>query len=188
MGGIEITSSNSTKLTPYQIAEAFPDECNEYLPRLLPVLRSKQLDYQEQVRRIQDLQVAQNIKDFYMIFVDASGILNTRKRIETYEKAMEIIKNKEIDVYLANVHAVASAKATPIETLYGFEKMKMSTSRVSALCPFHSERTPSFVIYRKNNTYHCFSCKVSGDSIDFMMRINKMDFKQAVKELSGWNS
>jgi len=40
------------------------------------------------------------------------------------------------------------------------------------LCPFHEERTPSFTIYLKDNTYHCFSCKAHGNSIDLLNHLN----------------
>jgi DNA primase len=35
-------------------------------------------------------------------------------------------------------------------------------------CPFHQEKTPSFTIYPKTNTFHCFGCGISGDTIEFI--------------------
>lgn len=51
-----------------------------------------------------------------------------------------------------------------------------------AHCPFHNEKTPSFKIF-KDNRYHCFSCGVDGDVIDFIMKRDGIDFILAVKKL-----
>lgn len=176
------------RLTAYQIAEAFPEECKEFIPKVLPVLRSKLLAYREQVKRIENMPVEQDTKNLYLLFVDCMSPIETKRRIEDYEQAIKIVEDKDKDKYLSRQHAVASSKARPIETLYGFQKMKIGTARVSACCPFHDESNPSFVIYRHTNTFHCFTCKVSGDSIEFFMKINKTDFSNAVKELSRWNT
>ncbi|MDR1674672.1 MAG: hypothetical protein LBR54_04400 [Oscillospiraceae bacterium] len=39
-----------------------------------------------------------------------------------------------------------------------------------ALCPFHSEKTPSFTVYKKTNTFKCFGCGAYGSVIDYIMR------------------
>jgi len=51
------------------------------------------------------------------------------------------------------------------------------------LCPFHSERNPSFTIYKGGTRYKCFSCGESGDTIDFVMKTKKLSFPEAVKLL-----
>ena len=54
-----------------------------------------------------------------------------------------------------------------------------------ALCPFHSERTPSFKISRQRGGYfYCFGCRASGDSIAFVMRNEGLGFKEAVRSLA----
>ena len=56
--------------------------------------------------------------------------------------------------------------------------------RKVALCPFHTERTPSFVVYQDGHGY-CFGCRVHVDVFAFHMRWFGVDFRQAVDEL-GW--
>lgn len=53
-----------------------------------------------------------------------------------------------------------------------------------ACCPFHHERTPSFCINNEEQFFHCFGCGVSGDVIAFIMKIESMDFLDAVKYLA----
>lgn len=52
-----------------------------------------------------------------------------------------------------------------------------------AKCPFHPDKTPSFKYYPKDNTWHCFSCGTSKDTIDFIMKKEGLTFIEAVKYL-----
>lgn len=53
-----------------------------------------------------------------------------------------------------------------------------------ACCPFHGEKTPSFHVHERDGYYHCFGCKESGTAIDFLMKIEKMSFPEAVRTLA----
>lgn len=75
-----------------------------------------------------------------------------------------------------------AAKQTPILGLYLFQKLRKLGSRYTALCPFHNEDTPSFVIY-PDNSFYCFGCQAHGDVIDFMKLLKNFDFKEAVGSL-----
>ena len=52
------------------------------------------------------------------------------------------------------------------------------------LCPFHEEKTPSFSVNPEKGLYYCFGCHAGGDVIDFVMRLNRMDFPEAVEYLA----
>ena len=52
------------------------------------------------------------------------------------------------------------------------------------LCPFHGEKTPSFNIYTENGSFYCFGCGVGGDVISFIMKIENLDYVDAVKYLA----
>lgn len=52
------------------------------------------------------------------------------------------------------------------------------------LCPFHGEKTPSFNIYTENGSFYCFGCGVGGDVISFVMKIENLDYVEAVKFLA----
>ncbi len=51
-------------------------------------------------------------------------------------------------------------------------------------CPFHSEKTPSCVIYQDNGSFYCFGCGAGGDVITFIMKIENLDYIEAVKFLA----
>ena len=52
------------------------------------------------------------------------------------------------------------------------------------LCPFHTEKTPSFTVNPKRNIYHCFGCGAGGDAFSFLMRQERVAFPEAVRSLA----
>ena len=65
---------------------------------------------------------------------------------------------------------------------YGIKLVNRGES-FTGLCPFHSERNPSFKIYRDENgkwRFHCFGCSAHGDAVDFIQRLHSLDFKNAL--------
>lgn len=52
------------------------------------------------------------------------------------------------------------------------------------LCPFHQEKTPSFVVYSESQSYHCFGCGKSGDIFTFTMETESLDFRDSLKLLA----
>jgi|GEM_PF-32332 len=62
--------------------------------------------------------------------------------------------------------------------------LKQNGSRLVACCPFHSEKTPSFTVYKDTKSYYCFGCGAGGDVIYFMMAIENIDYLTAVTKLA----
>lgn len=52
------------------------------------------------------------------------------------------------------------------------------------LCPFHNEKTPSFMVYEDTQSFYCFGCGAGGDAITFTMKIENLDYIEAVKLLA----
>src|SRR6266852_5615995 len=58
---------------------------------------------------------------------------------------------------------------------------KSGAQNYSGLCPFHSEKTPSFSVHATRQFYHCFGCGVSGDVFSFVQKIENITFPEALR-------
>jgi DNA primase len=63
-------------------------------------------------------------------------------------------------------------------------KLVRKGRRFSGLCPFHSEKTPSFSVVDDDGFYHCFGCGAHGDAISFLREMDGLDFMEAIERLS----
>lgn len=72
-----------------------------------------------------------------------------------------------------------------VQVISDYVDLDTSSRQPKALCPFHSERTPSFVIYPDTGNWHCFgSCAEGGDVISFLMKRENMSFAEALQNLA----
>ncbi len=71
-----------------------------------------------------------------------------------------------------------------VDVISEYMTLKRSGSNYSALCPFHSEKTPSFSVSSSKQIFNCFGCGVGGNVITFIQRIERIDFVEAVKLLA----
>ena len=55
---------------------------------------------------------------------------------------------------------------------------------LSGLCPFHNEKTPSFVVYPDTQSFYCFGCGAAGDVINFVRKYNNLGYVESVKQLA----
>ncbi len=62
--------------------------------------------------------------------------------------------------------------------------LKRSGSNYKARCPFHDEKTPSFMVSQAKQIYKCFGCGVSGDSINFVMSYDNLSYPDAIRQLA----
>lgn len=70
------------------------------------------------------------------------------------------------------------------DVLSSYIVLKRTGRSSKALCPFHSEKTPSFVIYPESQSFYCFGCGSGGDVISFIMRVENIDYVEAVRLLA----
>lgn len=74
---------------------------------------------------------------------------------------------------------------TDIESLIGgYTSLRRAGSNLKGLCPFHSEKTPSFTVYPSDNSFYCFGCGVGGNAITFTQRIEHLDYPDAIEFLA----
>lgn len=62
--------------------------------------------------------------------------------------------------------------------------LKRAGSNLKGLCPFHSEKTPSFTVYPVTQSFYCFGCGAAGDVISFVMRAENLDYVSAIETLA----
>ncbi len=70
------------------------------------------------------------------------------------------------------------------EVLSGYMQLKKAGVNFKGLCPFHNERTPSFVVTPSRQIWHCFGCGEGGDVFSFVQKFENLDFAQTLKLLA----
>jgi DNA primase len=65
-----------------------------------------------------------------------------------------------------------------------FVNLRRAGQNYKGLCPFHSEKTPSFMVNPRKGIFHCFGCGVGGDVFGFLMRQDRLSFPEAVRALA----
>ncbi|MBN1445557.1 MAG: DNA primase [Candidatus Omnitrophica bacterium] len=72
-----------------------------------------------------------------------------------------------------------TAKLDIAEVISEYVALKKSGKNFKALCPFHEEKTPSFVVNPEKQIFHCFGCGIGGNAIKFLMLVENISFPQA---------
>jgi len=75
-------------------------------------------------------------------------------------------------------------QADIVAVIGDYTTLRRAGKSFKGLCPFHTERTPSFTCTPDGNFFHCFGCGASGDIYDFLQRVEGMDFPEAVETLA----
>ncbi len=70
------------------------------------------------------------------------------------------------------------------EVIAGYIQLKKAGRNFKACCPFHNEKTPSFVVSPDKQIYHCFGCHAGGNVINFVMKYESLEFPEAVRMLA----
>ena len=71
-----------------------------------------------------------------------------------------------------------------VEIISNHVVLKRSGRNFKACCPFHQEKTPSFMVNQDKQIFHCFGCGAGGNIFGFVMKIEKKDFPEAVETLA----
>lgn len=87
-----------------------------------------------------------------------------------------LVSNNIIDDILERVDIV--------EVISGYFPLKRAGRNFKTLCPFHREKTPSFMVSPDKQIFHCFGCGVGGNVFSFIMKYERIDFPEAIKELA----
>ncbi len=87
-----------------------------------------------------------------------------------------IISEKDIEQLREHINIV--------DVVSDYVALKPAGRRFRGLCPFHSEKTPSFFVDPEKQLYHCFGCGNGGDIYSFVMQAEKLSFPEAIEQLA----
>jgi DNA primase len=71
-----------------------------------------------------------------------------------------------------------------VDFIEGYVQLRKSGQNWKGLCPFHTEKTPSFMVSQAKQIYHCFGCGAGGDVIGFLVNYERMSFPEALQVLA----
>lgn len=92
----------------------------------------------------------------------------------------EVTRSREDDDIVERVAAANDI----VEIISQFIPLKRSGRNFKACCPFHQEKTPSFMVQPEKQLFHCFGCQAGGDVYSFLMRFENLSFPEALKTLA----
>lgn len=160
-------------------------------------IREALQQWREHLLRIGQLDADEDTRSFLSIWYQTIYI----EVIETnVGRAIKLAHRYEKHLYLTNPQQFESdnpgwispqtieiAKETSLASLLSNDGHKVikAGQNFKCLCPFHTEKTPSFSIKMPDNWYHCFGCNVSGDAIEYIKKTRNINFPNAVRYLTG---
>ena len=85
---------------------------------------------------------------------------------------------------MSSVTDEIKARVDLVELIGRTVRLKRVGAQFSGLCPFHVEKTPSFYVYPQRQYWHCFGCDKSGDTFDWVMEREHLEFGEALRTLA----
>ncbi len=84
---------------------------------------------------------------------------------------------------LVDVNRIIEERINIVDVVRRYVKLQSAGRRQTGLCPFHKEKTPSFSVNEERQFYHCFGCGAHGNALTFVMNLENLSFREAVKKL-----
>ena len=84
----------------------------------------------------------------------------------------------------SGIAAEIKSKLSVVDVVGETVALKRAGASYKGLCPFHTEKTPSFIVSPDRETWHCFGCGEGGDIFTFLMRRDGLDFREALTRLA----
>ena len=83
-----------------------------------------------------------------------------------------------------NIIEEIKARNDVADVIGTYVTLKRAGSNMNGLCPFHNEKTPSFVVFNATQSFYCFGCGAAGDVVTFVRKIENLDYVEALRFLA----
>lgn len=184
---LERLESGSVKraLSLREVLETFPDvlpSLRESYAVLQEEEQERQLNIRRRKERIRRLTTdPDSIRFAFSIlenltFPEDPALERIGKWIERFTRD----HSKKLDI------EAAKDSMSIVELASMFREVDDQGQKARCMCPFHNDHAPSLVLYKRNNTFHCFACGADGDIIALTMKLKDIDFIRAAKFLMSY--
>lgn len=115
-------------------------------------------------------------------------IMDWKENVDRQIGQLEKSQRAKVNIFEFSYELIAEIKervsiADMVDQL-NISRKRSGSNRYVLCCPFHDEKTPSFMIYTEEDNYHCFGCQAHGDVIDFYQNTLGIEFDEALIQLS----
>ncbi len=163
-------------------------------PEAIEVIPDKILEWQDELDEIEHQAndfihninaepLARELITEWVIFDTAIRILRIKKHLSRLKRGLP--RRGYVDQPNKEEQIEQARNVSLIELAMTELHLVKRGANYSALCPFHTEKTPSFFVFPQRNTFKCFGCQKSGDVITYYMEIRSVTFLEAVQQLAG---
>jgi len=130
--------------------------------------------------------ISTSTQDIVEMMKKINFFIKKRRRKKRDKELYRVGKNKGglMGKYVNDVVEAVLDHVDLEQLISGYVPLKRAGTNVKGLCPFHNEKTPSFVVSSEKRIYHCFGCGASGNAIGFIMAIENLDFLDALEHLA----
>jgi hypothetical protein len=181
------------KITDKEWLKIFPEAqeyCLDKKLELQEIIKDILSDIKNKLKLI-DKKSSENNKWFWgerVMVWDGQSLTKAQKELGKIEYLISITKNKKnkSNKKLTKKMINQALNTSIVDVVGRHIKLKKVGKNLVGLCPFHNEKNPSFYVYPESNSFYCFGCQEGGNIINFIKKINNIDFKEAVKLLNNY--
>ena len=122
-----------------------------------------------------------DVTDFFVRFgKDAEDLRALLQEAQPLPIPLRVVESTPIGVADTEIEQLKASVA--IEDIVArYLELTVKGQNYVAHCPFHPDRTPSFVVFPATQTFHCFGCLAHGDTLTFLMKIEHLTFREALQ-------